>query len=120
MSRYTSRDFYGPVPRRLRREKRARNRAAKRIEAKAHFADQTEYGDNCVECGDPFPPPGGVCLECQMYAKYCVEPDYSVLDSFDDLAPEQDYDLPDDYEECGDCGYDHAYEYPEAFSAHSV
>jgi hypothetical protein len=26
--------------------------------------------------------------------------------------------LPEDYEPCGECGYDHAYEYTEAWKAH--
>jgi hypothetical protein len=26
--------------------------------------------------------------------------------------------LPSDYEACGDCGYDHGYEYEEAVKAH--
>jgi hypothetical protein len=28
--------------------------------------------------------------------------------------------LPDDYESCGACGYDHSYEQDEAFRAHSA
>lgn len=102
------------------REKRARNRAAKRLEAKAHFADQLDHDDKCTECGEPFPSHGNMCADCVTYMKYCVEPDYDILDAFDDLAPEQDFELPDDYEECGDCGYDHAYEQDEAFHAHSA
>lgn len=27
--------------------------------------------------------------------------------------------LPDDYEVCGECGFDHAYEYEEAYKAHT-
>lgn len=32
--------------------------------------------------------------------------------------PEQD-DLPEDYEPCGDCGFDHGYEQDEAVRAHN-
>ena len=28
--------------------------------------------------------------------------------------------IPDDYEECGECGFDHGYDYPEAFKAHKA
>lgn len=27
-------------------------------------------------------------------------------------------ELPSDYESCGDCGYDHSYEYEEAYKVH--
>lgn len=30
----------------------------------------------------------------------------------------EDMILPDDYEECGDCGFDHSYEYPHAHKWH--
>lgn len=33
--------------------------------------------------------------------------------------PEEDT-LPSDYEACGDCGYDHAYEQEEAVQAHRL
>lgn len=40
VTRYTSRDFLGPVPAGIRKEKRARNRAAKREEARKIIAEQ--------------------------------------------------------------------------------
>lgn len=34
------------------------------------------------------------------------------------LEEEMDKDLPSDYEECGECGYDHSYEQEEAAEWH--
>jgi hypothetical protein len=33
-------------------------------------------------------------------------------------ACDHDDELPDDYEQCGTCGYDHGYEQAEAQAAH--
>lgn len=32
--------------------------------------------------------------------------------------PKQEEKLPDDYETCGDCGFDHEYEYQQAYAWH--
>lgn len=91
----------------MAREKRIRNRAAKRREAKMHIADQLDTVDAArlvdeVEYGD----------------RPMIEYDYpSFHDVNDDITASFD-DIGDDYEECGECGYDHAYEQDEAYYSH--
>jgi hypothetical protein len=36
------------------------------------------------------------------------------------MLTSEPYDVIDDYEECGDCGYDHAYEQEEAAREHAL
>jgi hypothetical protein len=72
------------------REKRIRNRAAKRHVERLAIEEQVELlDDNIVEFGAPPRP-----------------------------LVEVDIPLPDDYEACGDCGYDHVYEPVESTIAH--
>lgn len=85
-----------------------------------------KYSDTCWDCEDkaynPFAEKGKSEIEKAIDAINApigeiTYPHDEDTEDFD-LYKEHAADLPDDYEECGVCGYDHTYEPEEAHRAH--
>jgi hypothetical protein len=88
--------------------------------------------DACEECGGNIV--GGECTSCgKATSKYDINEDGPVgyeghevekevieeADDFGTTANRTETELPADYETCGDCGFDHGYEYEEAAKWHT-
>ena len=88
--------------------------------------------DACEECGGNIV--GGECTSCgKATSKYDINEDGPVgyeghevekevieeADDFGTTANRTETELPADYETCGDCGFDHDYEYEEAAKWHT-
>lgn len=53
-----------------------------------------------------------------VVTEYCIRHGNGIfVDSLEGLTC-MSCQLPDDYEACGECGFDHAYEYESAYSFH--
>ena len=84
------------------------------------FEDNIDNSFGCYNCGcydrslnaEGYCP-GCVCATCHINAGDCGS-------SMNDMGNCANCELPNDYEACCDCGFDHSYEYGEARSWHDA